>query len=89
METIASGICPPSEGRRRIFVSRFGEKECRSQAVTEILSHATCQLSIPPAISLGTAVDIAIFLAGLGVAMLRALKAKQSQAEVTNEPKSR
>jgi len=60
-----------------------------AETATGVVSLLTGQFSIPPLIGIGTAVDLIILLAGLGIAVQRALKMTQSKAEVTGEPKSR
>jgi PKD repeat protein len=51
-----------------------------AESATGVVSLLTGWLSIPPAVGIGTIVDLIILLAGLGVAILRALKAKPSKA---------
>jgi subtilase family serine protease len=60
-----------------------------AEAATGISSYVTGQLSIPPALGFGTAVDLGVLMAGLVVALARALKAEEMEAESTNEPESR
>jgi len=57
-----------------------------AEAVTGVVSFLTGQLSIPPLLGIGTAVDLTILLAGLAVAVLRATRAGPSKADLTNEP---
>jgi hypothetical protein len=60
-----------------------------AESVTGVVSLLTGWLSIPPAIGVGTVVDLIILLAGLGVAILRALKAKPSKVEMEDEQRKR
>jgi hypothetical protein len=52
-----------------------------AEAGTGVVSFLTRQLSIPPVMGAGTAVDLAILMAGILVAILRALKQKASSGE--------
>jgi len=54
-----------------------------AEAATGVASFITGQLSIPPAIGPGTAVDMTVLLAGIAVAVLRAVKSKTSRTEET------
>jgi len=54
-----------------------------------VVSFLTGQLSIPPLVGTGTAVDLAILLAGIVAAVLRILKTKPSGAEETSKPQKR
>jgi len=56
---------------------------------TGIASYITGQLSIPPVLGLGTAVDMGILVAGLVVMLARALKRGEMEAEAANEPENR
>jgi len=60
-----------------------------AEAGTGIVSLLTGQLSIPPLVRVGTAVDLAILLAGIVVAILRIVRTKPSEAEETNTPQKR
>ena len=53
-----------------------------AEAMTGAVSFLTGELRIPPYIGVGTAVDFVILLAGLGAAILTALKARQPAADV-------
>jgi hypothetical protein len=59
-----------------------------AEAGTGIVSLFTGQLSIPPLIGVGTAVDLAILMAGISVALLRALKPETPGAEERENPRS-
>jgi len=52
-----------------------------AEAATGVVSFLTGQLSMPPLVGAGTAVDLAILLAGLAVAMLRALRKTGTEPE--------
>jgi PKD repeat protein len=52
-----------------------------AEVATGAVSFLTGQLSMPPAVGMGTAVDLAILLAGLAVAMLRALRKTGTEPE--------
>ncbi len=52
------------------------------EAATGIVSLATGQLSMPPANGPGSAVDIAVLLAGLGVSVAGILKARKGKREI-------
>lgn len=56
---------------------------------TGIASYITGQLSIPPALGIGTAVDLAVLVAGLVVMLARVLKREEMEVEAANEPKNR
>jgi len=58
-------------------------------AATGVVSLTTGQLSIPPAIGLGIAVDVAILLTGLLVLVARALKAREKESEIGKNPGKR
>jgi len=45
-----------------------------AEAVTGILSSATGELEIPPYVGIGTAIDLIILLAGLGIVISRLIK---------------
>jgi len=60
-----------------------------AEAGTGIVSFFTGQLSIPPLIGVGTAVDLAILMAGILVAVLGALKPETPCAEEGESPRSR
>ena len=60
-----------------------------AEAATGIISFITGELRIPPTVGVGTGVDLLILLAGLGVAVMRALRVGPSKAEMTDEPKGR
>ncbi len=51
-----------------------------AEAATGVVSFFTGELRIPPYFGVGMAVDLVILLVGLGVAILTALKARQSKA---------
>jgi hypothetical protein len=53
-----------------------------AEAVTGVLSFVTGELRIPPTVGLGTAVDMVIFLAGVVVIVLRALKARPMKSKI-------
>ena len=57
-----------------------------AEAVTGVVSFATGQLSVPPLAGLGTAVDMAILIAGLVVAIARVLKTEALEAETGDRP---
>ena len=57
-----------------------------AEAATGVVSFATGQLSVPPLASLGTAVDMAILIAGLVVAIARVLKTEALEAETGDRP---
>jgi len=59
------------------------------EVATGIASLLTGELRIPPPFGVGMAIDLAILLAGLGVALARALKAIPSKGESPDEGKSR
>jgi len=59
-----------------------------AEAATGIASLLTGQLSMPPMVGVGTALDLAILLAGLAVAILR-VRTKPSEVEKTNTPQNR
>jgi len=52
-----------------------------AEAATGVVSFLTGQLSIPPLVGVGTAVDLAILLAGIVVAILRIVRNTPSEAE--------
>jgi hypothetical protein len=52
-------------------------------------SFVTSELRIPPSAGAGMAVDLAILLAGIAIAALRALETGSERAEATVEPESR
>jgi len=60
-----------------------------AEMVTGVVSFLTGQLSIPPLIGYGTAVDLAILIAGISVAVLRALEPKKPRAEETESSRIR
>jgi len=60
-----------------------------AEAATGITPYVTGQLSIPPALGFGTAVDLGVLMAGLIVALARVLKAREMGAKSTNEPENR
>jgi hypothetical protein len=60
-----------------------------AEAATGIASHVTGQLSIPPGLGFGTAVDLGVLMVGLVVALARVLKAGGMEANSTNEPENR
>jgi hypothetical protein len=60
-----------------------------AEAATGVLSFFTGQLSIPPLVGAGTAVDLAILLVGLVVAILRIVKIKPLRVGETNTPQKR
>jgi subtilase family serine protease len=60
-----------------------------AEAATGIASYVTGQLSIPPALGSGTAVDLGVLVAGLVVVLARVLKKREMEAESTNEPENR
>ena len=60
-----------------------------AEAATGVVSFLTGQLSIPPLIGAGTAVDLAILLAGIVVAILRIVRTKPSEAKETSPPQKR
>jgi hypothetical protein len=55
------------------------------ETATGMISFFTGELSIPPLVGLGAVADIAILLAGLGVAILQALKARSSGADTDSK----
>jgi subtilase family serine protease len=59
------------------------------EATTGMVSLLTGQLSMPPLVGAGTAVDLAILLAGAVVAILRIVRTKPSGAGETNMPQKR
>ena len=59
-----------------------------AEAGTGIVSFVTGEPRIPPFVGVGTAVDLAILIAGLVVALLRALRTGQSQVQISGKPKS-
>lgn len=59
------------------------------EAMTGVVSLLTGRLSIPPAIGPGTAMDIAILLAGLAASIVRALEALESGSETGENPDQR
>jgi hypothetical protein len=60
-----------------------------AEAGTGIVSLFTGQLSIPPLMGVGTAVDLSILMAGISVAMLRALRPETPGPEDGEGPGSR
>ena len=60
-----------------------------AEAMTGIISFISGELRIPPSVGVGMAVDLVILLVGLGVAILTALKARQSKVEISSEHTSR
>jgi len=60
-----------------------------AEAVTGIASYLTGQLSIPPVLGIGTAIDSGILVAGLVVALARMPKSEEAEAEAANEPQNR
>jgi len=58
-----------------------------AEVATGVISLLTGQLSIPPPVGIGMAVDLIMLLAGLGIAVWGTLKMTQSKAEVTGELK--
>jgi len=52
-----------------------------AEAATGVVSFLTGQLSIPPVVGVGTAVDLAILLVGIVVAVLRTVRNTPSEAE--------
>ena len=60
-----------------------------AEAATGIASYATGQLSIPPALGFGTAIDLGVVMAGLIVALARVSKTEGMEAKSTNEPENR
>ena len=60
-----------------------------AEATTGVVSVLTGQLSMPPLVGAGTAVDLAILLAGTVVAVLRTMRTKPSEAEETSTPQKR
>ena len=59
-----------------------------AEAMTGVVSFLTGQLSMPPLVGAGTAVDLAILLAGLAVAILR-VRTGPSEVEKTSTPQKR
>ncbi len=60
-----------------------------AEAGTGIVSLFTGQLSIPPLMGVGTAVDLSILMAGISVAILRALRPETPGPEEGEGPGSR
>jgi len=60
-----------------------------AEAATGTASYQTGQLAIPPTLGFGTVVDLSVLVAGLVVALARVLKAREMEAEATNEPENR
>jgi hypothetical protein len=60
-----------------------------AEAATGMASFLTGQLSMPPSIGAGTAVDLAILTAGMIVAILRIARTKPSGAGETSMPQRR
>jgi hypothetical protein len=60
-----------------------------AEAATGMLSLLTGQLSMPPLVGAGTAVDLAILLAGIVVAILRIVRTRSSGAGETSAPQKR
>ena len=60
-----------------------------AETLTGIVSFITGELTIPPAVGIGTAVDLIILMAGLGVVIQRALKAKQSKTDIIDKAAGR
>ena len=60
-----------------------------AEAGTGVVSFLTGQLSIPPVIGVGTAVDLVILITGISVSALRASKRMAPAGEQTDSPKSR
>jgi len=60
-----------------------------AEAATGVASFLTGQLSMPPLVGAGTAVDLAILLAGIVVAILRIVRTKPLGAGETNTPQKR
>ena len=60
-----------------------------AEAATGVVSFLTEHLSIPPLVGAGTAVDLAILLAGIVTAILRIVKTKPSGAREASTPQGR
>jgi len=60
-----------------------------AEAGTGVVSLLTGQLSIPPALGFGTAVDLGILAVGLVVALAGVLKKEEMEAAAANEPENR
>ncbi len=60
-----------------------------AEAVTSIASFLTGQLSMPPAVGIGTAVDMGILVTGVAVALYRALKAAPLDAKNMKDARDR
>jgi len=60
-----------------------------AEAVTGITSYLTGQLSIPPALGIGTAIDLSILVSGMVIVLARALKSEEKKAEAANVPENR
>ena len=58
-----------------------------AETVTGIVSFLTGLLSIPPSVGIGTAMDMAILLAGLVVGIARALMTEPSKTDMMGRPK--
>jgi hypothetical protein len=56
-----------------------------AEAATGVLSLLTGQLSIPPPVGAGTAIDLAILVSGLAVIVLRAVLTKPPKADAIDE----
>jgi len=60
-----------------------------TEAATGIASLFTGQLSIPPLVGVGAAIDLAILLAGIVVAIFRIVRTNPSKAEETRTVQKR
>ncbi len=60
-----------------------------AEAATGITSYLTGQLSIPPALGIGTAIDLSILVSGMVIVLARALKSEEKEAEAANVPENR
>jgi hypothetical protein len=60
-----------------------------AEAATGVVSFLTGQLSMPPIVGAGTAIDLAILLAGIFIAALRAVKTEKEEAGGVGGPDKR
>ncbi len=59
-----------------------------AEIATGVVSFLTGELRVPPAIGVGTAVDVAVLLAGLAVAFLRVTRTEPKKALVGEQSES-
>jgi hypothetical protein len=84
---------PWKGGKERMAMAKAFTFTCLpfviAEAATGVVSLLTGELSMPPYVGVGTAVDLVILMTGLVIAVLRVLKAKPTKTEAADEPPGR